>query len=371
MKRVKQVVKWTALSTAISIASTGFAADNTAITSKTKKNNFRETSGVIQVGTDAAGQAIYIGYKAKGKNDGRPVLILADPYLGINSWDYVQDVMAKDYYTIAIDPIGYGSSSKNSPTNLDGIHSTTGYSFRQQAYFTHEFVEHMHPSGPITFVSVDVQSQVGMWYATDYVNSTYPLAKLFMEDASAEPIISDDPCSLAYTNTATMQQLVGYFTIDPVAASRALLGGTFITQQCPTVQQQLTDIAATYAATTTAEIFARIALTTFAEDTSPLMANINIPVLNTYGTTGDDVPVSRRGVGITFFGSSPGFSNPMIPGTCSQVKPVVAPFPNSRFITYPGHGTVQHLTSFKRFVRDLNDFVSGDDAECSVYIPTV
>jgi len=324
------------------------------------------TTGTIQVGVDNSGAPIFIGYKTQGKNDGRPVLVLGDPYLGIPSWKHIQKKFSKDYFTIAIDNMGYATSSRNAPVDLDGIGGFVGYSFRQQAYFMHLFLQQLNPLGPITFVGVDIQCQNAVWYAHDYPNGPFPITKIFMEDASLEANLSDDPCSLAYVNTPIMSGIVAFFRFDPEAAIRAILGQSFATTECPSVEPLILDLAVAHAIQTTGDIFERISLTSFKEDLSGLMEGITIPVVNTIGLTAPS-PITRRGVGLTFFGNSPNFSNP--PGQCTECKPIVNPFPDSRFITYPGHGTIQHLTAFKKFVRDLRDFITGDDAACSVRLP--
>lgn len=330
------------------------------------------STGSALVGTDNSGNPIQLSYKTQGINDGRPVVLLVDHYLGIESWKHVQRKLSrKGYYTIAFDNLGYGTSSKNDPTDLDGIGGHTGYSFRQQAYFTHEMLKVLDPKGPITFVAVDTQAQVGSWYITDYSNGDYPFAKMFMEDSSHEPIVSDDPCTLAYLNFATAQQIAAFYAADPQAAIIAILGDSFETTNCPAIKDVINQLGAAYGSTAPAAVFERTLLSTFAEDVSPLMSNITIPVLNLYGTTGDSLPVSRRGVGITHFGNSPGYNNLNVqsPTPCTECKPIVGPFPNSRYITYPGHGTILHLTAFKKYMRDLLDFLTGNDAACSIRLP--
>jgi pimeloyl-ACP methyl ester carboxylesterase len=328
-------------------------------------------TGSALVGTDNAGNPVQLGYKTQGVNDGRPVILLVDHYLGINSWKHVQKKLSKNgYYTIAFDNLGFGTSSKNEPTDLDGVAGHTGYSYRQQAYFMHEMLKVLDPKGPIVFVAVDTQAQVGSWYITDYNNDSYPFTKMFMEDSSHEAMTSDDPCSLAYLNIATAQQLAAYYALDPRGATIATLGETFLTTNCPSIQPILAEICADYASTAPASVYARTLTGTFTEDVSPLMKDITIPVLNIYGTTGDNLAVSRRGVGITFFGNSPGYTNPSVqsPTPCTECKPIVEPFPNSRFITFPGHGTIPHLTAYKRFMRVLLEFITGEDAACSIRI---
>lgn len=362
---------WKSLTTAATclLASTTLTAAPLAQKHITKTNNLDSSKRIVQLGIDNAGNPVYMGYKAKGMNDGRPVLVLIDPYLGMDSWKHVQERLSKDYYTIAMDNLGYGMSSKNLATDLDGINGNQGYSYRQQAYFTHKAMDSLNPQGPITFVGVDTQGNVGMWYATDYANSTHPATKLLLEDTSIEPIVSDDPCSLAYLNTATMQSIVNFYAVNPAGAVAAVLGGTFKTTNCPAVQQQITDLAVAYAITAPLDAFSRIVLNSYKEDTTPLMEGITIPVLTTYGTNGDISPVSRRAIGITLVGNSPGYPNAAIPGTCTTLKPFVNGFKNARFITYPGHGTVVHLTSFDNYVHDLENFVTGKDQACSVYLP--
>ncbi len=326
--------------------------------------------GIVTVAQDNSGNPVKVAYKAVGKNDGRPVILFSDPYLGIDSWQRQQRVFGKDFYTIAYDRVGYGLSSKNDPTDLDGVNGQTGYSFRQRASFAHELVQQLDIQGPLIWVGTDLQAQVGMWYITDYPDGPYAVTKMAMEDSSADAIVSNDPCSLAYASFDQIQQIVQLFYVDPVQAATLFLGGSFITQNCPAIENVLINLVVDYVTTTTPDIFARQLLGTLTEDVSPLMANITIPTLNTYGTTGDNHPISRLGVGITFFGKIAGYSNPAIPGDCtSGCGTYVAPFPNTRFITYPGHGTLTHVTTCRKFNRDLRDFITGDDANCSICLP--
>lgn len=353
---------------ALSFAADKIEPSNTTQASANTSLN-SATTGTVQVGTDNTGAPIYMGYKTQGKNDGRPVMVMVDPYFGLQSWTYVQDKFAKDYYTISFDNLGYGTSSKNAPTALDGINGNNGYSYRQQAYFTHQLLNQINPLGSVTFVTVDTQGSMALWYATDYANSSHPITKLMIEDGVYEPVVSDDPCSLAYVTFSTMQAIVGYFQVDRNGALRAILGQNFQTDKSPTAEADMLDLAVAYVSTTTDDIFARTNLGTATEDLTPLIANIQIPVLVTYGLTGDNLALTRRAVGLPFFGNSPGYPNAQIPGTCTTPKPFINGFTQGRFLTYPGHSVMMHLTAFKRFVRDLKEFASGTDSDASVYLP--
>ena len=328
-------------------------------------------TGTVTVATDNQSNPVEIAYKTQGKNDGRPVIVFADGYLGINSWEFQQKAFGIKYHTISYDPIGYGLSSHTDPADLDGVNGHTGYSFRQQATFLHKLLEELDPQGPITFVAVDTQGQVGVWYATDYKNDPHAITKLVLESATLDEVVSDDPCSLAFLNVEQAQQLVGLYHVDPAMTLNLLFGGSFATQSCPEVEQTIMNLATDYALTATPAIFERVFLGTLTESVAHLMADIEIPVLTLYGTSGDVHPISRRAVGASFFGVSTGHDNPAIPGECTDcTSPSTEPFTDSRFITYTGHGTVVHLTSCRRFNRDLKDFVTGDDAACSICLPS-
>lgn len=326
--------------------------------------------GTVTVATDNSGNPVEIAYKAVGVNDGRPVILFCDPYLGIDSWQRQQRIFSDHFYTIAYDRVGYGLSSKNLPTDLDGVNGQTGYSFRQRASFAHELVQQLDIQGPLIWVGTDLQAQVGMWYATDYPDGPYAITKLAMEDSSADAIISNDPCSYAYASYDQAQQIVQLYYADPVQAITLFLNGNYITQNCPAIEQVLIGLTVDYVKDTPPEVFERQLLGTFTEDVSPLMANITIPTLNTYGTTGDNHPISRFGVGITFFGKVGGFKNPVITGDCTTgCGTYVPPFPNTRFITYAGHGTLTHITTCRKYNRDLMAFITGDEANCSICLP--
>ncbi len=326
-------------------------------------------TGVVNVATDNSGNPVELAFKTQGENDGRPVIVFCDPYLGIDSWKKLQRTFGKHYFTISYDPVGFGLSSKNDPTALDNVNGQVGYSYRQQSGFLHKLLETLDPKGPIIFVPVDVQGQVGIWYLTDYANDSYPISKLFMEECTSVSIVSDDPCSLSNVSVANAQQFAGLFAIDPETAAALLFGDTFATTNCPQMQTIITNQAIEYILTTTSEIFTRLFLGTFREDVSHLMADIDIPVSNTYGTTGDSDPMARRNVGITFFGH--GFLvNPYIEGNCSECsQPYIEPFPNSQFITYPGHGLIVHLTALRKFKRDLKSFITDKDTACTGHLP--
>ena len=333
-------------------------------------------TGTVQVGTDNAGHPIIMGYKTKGTNAGKPVLVFADAYLGINSWQHVQNKFSDDYFTIAFDTIGYGTSSKNVSTALDGIGNLPGYSFRQQAYFLHQLLVALAPQGPITYVAVDTQGQAGMWYVKDYATSQYPITKLIFEDSNPSPYVAaaGNACTLAFLSAPVMQSIVDFYTVNPQGAITAILGGSFETTDCPSVNQEIVNLCVAYATTATADTFGRIALVTYLEDLTPLMSEpefANLPVCIIYGGSGDNLfPLSRKACGSFYFGNAPGWPNPSTPGTCTTPPPFYNPFPNCRFITYPGHGTIPHLTAFNKYVRDLGDFASGNDSACSIRLPS-
>lgn len=335
-------------------------------------------SGTIKVGTDNNGQDIFMGYSIKGdiyNNSNKPIVICGDPYCGIVSWQRVQNEL--DYASIAYDPLGYGTSSKNSPTALDGINGLPGYSYRQQAYFLHQLITALAPQGPIVFVAVDVQGQVGIWYTKDYASTPYPFTKLFFENVNVTPTVADDnnPCTLAFVPYSVMQGIVNYYSADPQAAITAILGSSFQTHDCPDLAQEILNLCLPFATSIPADVFARIALDTYREDLTPLMSDpvfAKVQVANIYGTEPDyqnALPQTRRGVFSSFIGNAPGYPNPSFQGACTLPLPAyVTGFPISYVYTYPGHGTIVHLTA-KRFINDLEDFIAGTIAPCSNRLP--
>lgn len=182
--------------------------------------------GEITAATDNAGNPVKVAYKTKGLNDGRPVVVFIDPYFGINGWDTQQKIFSWKNYTIALDLPGFGLSTKNEPTDMDGVMGHAGYSFRQWAALVHKTLEELNINGPIIWSGVDYGAQIGMWYAKDYANDTHTITKMMFEASGTESIVSDDPCSVAWTNSTNAAGVAAFYSFDPVAATSAFLGDT-------------------------------------------------------------------------------------------------------------------------------------------------
>lgn len=325
-------------------------------------------TGTVNVGTDNNGDPLIIAYAKQGHNDGRPVIIFCDTYFGINAYRCLQQNLSNDFFTISFDQIGYGLSSKPDPTNLDGVFGETGYSFQQYAIFVHKLLEGLNIQGPITWVGLDTQGQVGMKYAVTYPSGPLAIAKLVMINSGPAGIVSDDPCSLAFLTTAQAAGVAAFYAADPCTALCALLSASFITTDCPQANTILTNACVKYSATLPSAVFSRLFNVTFLENVANLQPLITIPTLILYGSTGEVSPINRTATGISFMEYNPGFpgSNPVVPGTCACGAPTYQPFPDVRLLVYPGHGTPLHLSAFERFVDDLKKFVLGTDSACSL-----
>ena len=171
----------------------------------------------VTIGFDTEDNPIKIAYRTKGVNDGRPVIVFSDIYFGMRGWDCQMDDLSDKFYTIAFDSVGYGLSTKNHPEDLDGLGEEVGYSFRQQAFFLHEFLKKLNPHGPITYVGCDIQGQSGMWYALMFANDPLKLTKLAFMSMAPAGVTGDDPCLPLYLSHATAASLAEMYsnTTDP------------------------------------------------------------------------------------------------------------------------------------------------------------
>lgn len=324
--------------------------------------------GIATVAEDNNGNPVKIAYVTQGHNDGRPTIVFADQYFGINGWRCLQEKFSDDFYTIAFDPVGFGLSTKNDPALMDGVVGQTGYSFRQYAILTHQLLVELNAHGPVIWVGVDPQGNVGMWYATEYAADDLALSKLVMVNSAPNGQTSDDPCRLAFLSTSTAAGLSTFFAADPCFALCTLLANSFATTDCPEASTIQLNAAVKYIATLPPAVFARLFTQTFTEDLAPMMQTILIPTLHFYGTTSDINPVSRKATGIAFMGFCPSCpdNNPLIPGTCSCGPTSIVPFPDVRLLVYPGHGTCLHVSASKRFAKDVMKFILGKDSRCTL-----
>lgn len=324
---------------------------------------------IQQVGIDNQGNPIKIAFAEQGINDGRPTIVFLDTYFGKNAYKAHQEVLSEEFYTIAVDPIGYGASTKNEPVDLDGFNGFEGYSFRQQANLYHKFFKRIDVQGPITFVALDTHFQVGMWYAVDYKDKAKPIARLVNIQGTPDAIVSNDPCSYAFVTEEQAAALISFFAFDPCACTRAIISTSFFTPQCPEIVPYLTEECANFTATLPPSIFERLFTRTFKESVIPLMEQIEIPFLSFYGLTGDAHPLSRQAAaaGFTQLCKSCPDNNVTLPGTCPcEGQSSIKPFPNVRLVVYPGHGTSLFYTAFKRFVKDIRKFALGLDEACHI-----
>lgn len=324
--------------------------------------------GTVQVALDNGNNSVVYAYATQGHNDGRPVVLLSDPYFGINGWKCLQAKLSDDFYTIAIDPLGSGLSSKNDPLLLDGVAGQQGYSYKQQAIFTNTLLQKLNAKGPVIWVGVDVQGNVGAFYAAEFANQVLPLSKLVLVSSSVYPVVSDDPCLFGFLTTAQAQALAAFYAQDPCTALCVLLDNSFITTESPAAEQIQKNAAVKFSATTPSNIFTRLITQTYKDYIAPLMPQINIPVLTLYGLTSDASPLSRPTTGavfVPFCPSCPGY-NPSISETCACGQALTKPFSDVRLLVYPGHGTCLQVSAFKRFYRDLTDFITGADSDCTL-----
>ena len=253
----------------------------------------------VTIGFDNENHPIKIAYRAKGVNDGRPVVVFSDIYFGMRGWDCQMEELSEKFYVIAFDSVGYGLSTKNHPEDLDGVGGETGYSFRQQAVFLNKFLKKLNPHGPITYVGCDIQGQSGMWYTIMFANDPLKIEKLALIDTAPAGIVGDDPCLPVFLNSATAAFLAESYsnTTDPTKGPCntlcLILGESFLTIDCPEIGPVLKQQSVNYLAQTPADIYTRVVTQTFAENIAGLMEQITIPVTYYYGGAGDVTPISR------------------------------------------------------------------------------
>lgn len=322
---------------------------------------------VVQVGIDNAGQPIKYGITVEGENDGRPTILFFDPYFGVNAWRCYQAKYSDQFYTIAIDVLGSGTSTKNDPAAMDGVLGLPGYSFAQQSQLMHILLQTLGVQGPITWCSCDTQALTGMHYALDFKNDPLAISRLVLINSAPKGITSDDPCSLAFVTSAGAEGLSQAFAAAPCQTLCALLANSFLTTDNPDYGKTLLDASVAYSMSIPPAVFRRWITQTYVEDATPLMKLITIPTLSIYGGTSDNNPLSRQSLAITFTRyctACPG-NNPLIPGVCPCPQTFIEPFPDNRFLVYPGHGTCTHLSAFKRFSKDLKKFILGKDSACT------
>lgn len=321
----------------------------------------------IQVATDNTDQPVFFNVNIKGRNDGRPAIMFSDSYFGIQGWACYQDLTFADYYTIAVDPLGNGGSSKNVPTAMDGVLGLPGYSYAQQAALMNVLFQKLNIQGEIIWVSIDTVCSVGIHYAHDFASSDYPLAKLAMIESSPQGVVSNDPCTLTFITTAGAAGLLESYSLYGICATNCgLLADSFLTTDNPEYADTMLNASVQYTSQTTYAILERYWTQTFLEDVTPLMPEINIPTINFYGTTSNIDPVSLPSCILTacqYCRSNPSTA----PGNCGSCgASLILPFTNNpRFIIYPGHGTCLNLSAFVRFSRDLSDFITGLDQACT------
>lgn len=321
----------------------------------------------IQVGVDKAGDPITYGVNIQGINDGRPVIIFTDSYFGINGWQCYQDLFGLEYYTVAVDPLAMGTSSKNTPTAMDGVLGfPVGYSYEQQAHLMNQLFKNLDLKGPINWFSIDTLCSVGIYYAYDFADSDLAISKLCMIESSPQGVVSNDPCSLAFLTPEGATGLIAAYIADPCATLCALLGDSFLTTDCPEYAQTQLNASIQFAATQPGAVFERYFSQVYTEDLTPLMSSITIPVINFYGTTSNIDPISLPSCIVTVCQYSP-TCNPTLGIPCPPECPLnlILPFPNSRFITIPGHGTGLHVSAFDEVALYIAAFISGQDQACT------
>jgi pimeloyl-ACP methyl ester carboxylesterase len=324
-------------------------------------------SGLVTVALDNNNEPVNVSYVKKGKKkdqngNKRTIFVFVDSYFGKGGWKCVMDKLSEYFYTIAIDPVGSGESSKPEPTALDGVGGEFGYSYAQNAFFLHEFIAHFNFEGPIVFVGVDPEAKPGLIYADRYANDPCcAFSKMVLVNSSFQPIISDDPCQLAFLNSEAAAFFDQLYQQDPCTALCVLYGtGSFAEPGCPAAAHQYLQDAINYGATLPKSVWTRTINFTGREDVSQLMATITIPVLYIYSVVDNTSLLFRQAAAIAFSGFC---------GACNAAEcPVefVAPFPNCQFVSLNEKGTVPHLTDQKRFIRLVRDFATGCDIECCV-----
>ena len=337
------------------------------------------TRGTVTVAIDNNGNPVKLAYALAGKiKPGRPTILLTDIYFGIEGMTCEQAYFSKKknnpghckFTTIAVDSVGYGLSSKPAPTALDGVEGQVGYSAKQQAIFYHTLLQKLNITTPLYWFGVDIQGNVAVEYALLYENDPFAVSKIAMVEETSNPIVSDDPCQLAFLTVAQATGIADLFAADPCTAGCLIFGSSFAEPECPNYAKRMVQEAAIYLAGVPPLVYRRIILETAAEDISPVIKDVKIPIFYIYAVTQNNLDnplgiLSRKAAALNFSGFCPRCSvNPLIPGICPCDAPVVEPFFDIMFKTYKSKGTGVWRTDYRRVNNDLLDFFTGSDAEC-------
>lgn len=329
----------------------------------------------LKVAEDNDGLPVKIGYVAKGSKS-KPAMLIIDPFFGTKGGERIQKEYQNNFYTISIDPPGFGFSSKNRPEAMDGVlgelvedPNLAGYSTKQLSALIHEFLKQMDVKGPIVWLGIDFYANVGMRYASEYASDQLSISHLVMTNFAPHGIVSGNPCALAFLTPEIAQGIVTGLSnpLTRCATLCNLLQLNFVTAKSSEASQIQLQQSVRYLSSTTSEIIARLYGSAYQENLAPLMPQIETKTLCVYGTSNDFNPVSRRAAGMSFIGYCPtciGISNnPFTLTSCHCESSYIHPFPDIRLIVIPGHGSGVHLTS-KAFRTIYKDFVSNKDDDC-------
>ena len=346
-------------------------------------NDTRSVKAEAQIGVDLSGNPIKLAYRTWGQkpnhNENKLVIVIWEPYMGQGSMNCTGPELADklDAYVIATDQLGYGKSTRHTPTALDGVDfgqgvpGVVGYSFDQYAISYHKFLQVLgiNDNQQIMCLSVDTQSEVAIKYHIRYKNDPLALKKLVIVNASAQSIISDDPCQLAYVNTAIANQIVQAYKNSPQEIRCAILCqfllSSFQDVDCPETGRQILNDSVKYAAND-ADIFERNFLTTIAEDVSPHLKDIDIPTMFLWSVTDFNNSLYRQAQGIYFAGYCPSCQNPNNPETCTSTS-YIKPIPNIEVGLWSNYnGTACWRTKVKPFNKAVKKFFAGRDVNCTV-----
>jgi pimeloyl-ACP methyl ester carboxylesterase len=334
--------------------------------------------GKVTVAIDNDGNPVEMAYTIAGKiKPGRPVFLCSDTFLGAKGMEWFQVYLSKrenngscKFTVIAVDSIGFGLSSKQTPTALDGVEGEIGYSNEQQAIFTHTFLVQLNISEPISWFAVDAQGSVAVKYAVRYANDPLRLDKLVTLIASIQPIVSDNPCHLAFLTTAQAAILSAAFAADPCTIACALLGGDISNTGCPNYFKKIIQESANYFSSLNPKIFERLFLGTFIEDLTPLIPQINASGVKILYICGVNNNFTARRIATTWFsGYCPTCSlNPNIPGVCPCGTSDVPPINNLVLKTYNNqtydHASFAIWLFFRPVSTDILDFLTDADLLC-------
>lgn len=332
--------------------------------------------GTVQVGVDNTGQSITLAYLEAGNkvlNIG--TIVCVEPYFGREGFKLQAQAWAlQGYYIVAFDMLGQGSSSQNDPVALDGIGGYAGYSFQQDAYFIRQAlaalgINNNTPDTPITLIGTDIGGMMALFYAVQYEGDVYGLTNLIVEDTNFAALVSDNPCSLGLLSIEEAQQVADYYALGEQERCQiicALLSGEvnqpghpgeFTEINCPDYGNYLQNQAVQYSVLTTPTVFQRRFVDTFQIDPLPILQNVNVPVLILNGGI-YQLLVNKQ---IAYCG---------LYGLCYGCQPdctdttYYLPCPNSICICYQDASLVVHLTRWKKFNRDVVEFISGVGGIC-------